>query len=226
MTFWQSLSRPPDVSSKTIPPFLVAAALLVLAIVGMQLRMDYLVQHSWSTDAFFVANSTFSPVWEESSKVGLGLLVGYVAAMVSAVPIWISEGRSGKARSGIPLLSRRIWRWTSVIVFLIIASGFAVSEGLGDGNALKLLGHPGFSVLALFVALEGKPRTVWFVGLGYAFHSLVNLVLGTFTGWVQWAAYVVITGVIVVVDLLVMSLWYPSLWKKAMPKTDVKGGES
>jgi hypothetical protein len=101
-----------------------------------------------------------------------------------------------------------------------VAVAFAVSEGVGNGNALKLLGHPGFSVLALLVALEGKPRTAWFVGLGFGFHSLVNLSLGTLTGWVQWAAYVVITGVIALLDLSVLLLWYPSLWKKAMPKTD------
>jgi hypothetical protein len=100
---------------------------------------------------------------------------------------------------------------------LVTAVVFSVSEGLGGGNALKLFGHPGFSLLALLVALEARPRTVWFVGLGYGFHSLVNLVLGTLTAWVQPAAYVLTIGVIVLVDLGFLFLWYPSLWKKRSP---------
>src|SRR5207249_7384603 len=123
-------------------------------------------------------------------------------------------GKGNSARSATSVLSRRIWLWTSLIVFLIVAFVFAVTEGLGDGNVLKLLGHPSFSILALLVALEAKPRTALFVGLGYGFHSLVNVLLGTLSGWVRGVAYVLTIGLILVFDLWVLSLWYPSILKK------------
>src|SRR5207249_9704146 len=97
VTFRQSLRRRPELSPTAIFPFIVGAALLVVSLVGMQLRTDYLVQRSWSKDALFVADSTFSPVWEESLKVGLGLVLGFSAVTISALFMWIGPGHSARS---------------------------------------------------------------------------------------------------------------------------------
>jgi len=64
---------------------------------------------------------------------------------------------------------------------------FAVSESLGgglDGRVATQLGfvfkkftHPAFSILAVPVVLEAKPRAALFVGVGYGFHSMMNFIV-------------------------------------------------
>lgn len=210
----QTLKRPPKVSRGLVSPMLIGIVLLIVSSVTSQLRIDYLAQHSYSGAAWLIANSTFTPVWEESLKVGLGIIVGAIAAASIVLGTWIGKKRSEDLRSHVRRLWGRTWCWTSVAVFLVVALVFAITEGLGDFNVIKLLGHPGFSILAVLVVLEGKPRAVWFVGLGYGFHSLVNLIVGTLSDRVELIAYLLATFFVVLFDVRILSFWFPSLWGK------------
>ena len=221
--FRRSLRRLPEVSHNIVWPLLIGLVLLIASVVTLQLRTDYLVEHTHAPEAQVASSLTFAPVWEESLKVGFGLLGGAFWAAVVVVGTWIREKRTGIPRPATRLLFRRAWLWSSMLLFLIMGVRAAVSEGLGGLNALKLVGHPGLSLLAVPVALEAKPRVVWFVGLGFGLHSMMNVVVNVGpAGQFRIALYLSALLFVLLIDGWFLSTWYPqvrSLLRRFSPWT-------
>ena len=218
---WQTLRRAPGSPQNLAWPILVGGILLVIAWQVLQWQTSYLVQNSYSGAAKSFVTSVSAPIGEESLKIGLGIVVGSAFSGIASVGTWLGQKRRGERRSGIYPLMMRAWRRMSLLVFLIVTTVFAISESLGGGldtgvvtplgAVLKLLAHPSFSILAVVVSLEAKPRTVLLVALGYGFHSTMNLIVGHLTGWVESAAYFNALFLIMVFDVWVLFRWYPSI---------------
>jgi hypothetical protein len=61
------------------------------------------------------------------------------------------------------------------------------------------------------VTIEAKWRFVLFAGIGYGFHSLVNLSVVGLTGTVGNVTFVILHGLTALFDVWVLSQWYPWL---------------
>ncbi len=215
----ETLWRPPQVSPAPARILLVGIILLVVAWQVLQWQTEYLAQNSYSLPARSFVTAVSAPIGEESLKVGLVIVVGLLLSGSIAVGTLIGARIGGKTPPGLHALVRRNWRKMSVLVFLIVALVYAITESLGGGldagpvtplgALLKLILHPSFSILAVLVALEARPRSVLFVALGYGLHSTMNLIVGHVTGSVQPAAYLTALFLIVILDLWTLLHWFP-----------------
>ena len=107
-------------------------------------------------------------------------------------------------------------------MFGVVATAFAVSESLGGGLdgrvatqlgfAIKILTHPAFSMLAVPVILEARPRAALFIGIGYGFHSMMNCIVNFVPeGFVRTTFYLLGLLFIGCVDFWFLSRWYPPI---------------
>jgi len=189
-------------------------ALTIVASQVSQFETVYFAQNSYSAEAKLIIAVVLAPVWEESVKVGLGIVAGALVLIPGSVARKVGNPGRG-LRIGLA-------RWASALVFLTVAVYFVVSESLGGGVdgepatlpvvALKILGHPGFSVLALSVGLEARPRALMFVGLGWGFHSLANFIVEVLPqGFARNVVYLGALAFIVCLDVLLLSRWHPQV---------------
>jgi len=202
------LLGPPQVAGNSLRPLFVSTVLLGAAWQIAQLQRRYLVENAFSADARVVSAVILAPVWEESLKLGLGSFSGFVALLVSSVV------RSRR---------RRTWALVaSVSAFLATSMIFVADEIRGGGldgtittplgTLFKVLGHPGFSILAVPATLEARPRASLFVGIGYGFHSTMNLIVNLFPlTWVRTVSYLLSLSAIIFLDLWILSRWYPAV---------------
>ena len=179
----------------------VSIVLLVVAWQLNQFQTTYLIQHSYSAESKTLAAVSLAPLWEESLKVGIGVFVGAVFLF------------------DVRVFRRRRALRASVVVFLVVAASFIIDESLGggvDGTVatpvgvfLKILGHPFFSLLAVPLGLEAKPRAAVFIGLGYGSHSLLNFIVNFLpVGFVRSVAYLSVLFLIVGFDTRLLLMWY------------------
>ncbi len=218
---WRPLKRPPGVSASPVLPLLAGIVLLIVFWQVSDWQSAYLAQNHFALSAKTVVTTISAPVAEESLKVGLGIVAGLGLSLSAAVGIWIGEARRGRTPPNLYTLVVHGWRKLSVLAFLIVALAFAVYESLGGGLdtgpvsplgvLLKLVAHPSFSILAVVVSLEAKPRTVLFLLLGYGFHSTMNLILAYLTGPIEAVAFISAPFLIVAFDAWVLTRWFPYL---------------
>jgi len=219
---WMRMTQPPETSRRAIVPLLCGGILLVIFLLALQVQTSYLLQNSYSEQAKDITSVTTAPLWEESVKIGGGVLGGALFSGFVLLGLWIRQRRLGQPRLGLGRLWRRIWPWASVSVFWVVAMAFAVSESLGGGLngrvatplgfAFEILTHPAFAILALPLVLEAEPRAALFIGVGYGFHSMMNLVVNflpeSFFGNAIYLLGLLIIGY---VDLWFLTRWYPPI---------------